>query len=75
MTVFSSLNRVTCDLIPSDGVVVVLPAEAGYEGYVSREVPTNGDEVFVNITKSPASNGSRLSYKRSSQGLTRRNGK
>lgn len=69
-----SLSK-SSDLRPSDGVRVVSGPEQGYEGYISRTVPTNGDDLFVNITKGEGLVGSRLSYKRESLVLTRRNGK
>lgn len=75
------VNPSTEPLRPSDGVKVVgstLGMEDGYEGYVSKSAPINGDDVIVTITKAPqrpSEVGSRLSYKRTSLILTRRNGK
>lgn len=77
----STVNRLTEPLIPGDGVLVArstLGMEDGYEGYVSKSEPDNGDDVIVTITKAPqrpSEVGSRLSYKRSTLVLTRRNGK
>lgn len=79
MSNLSNVNRVTEPLRPSDGVVVARSGgmEAGNEGFVRTEKPTNGDDVLVRITKSkiPALVGISLSYKRESLVLIRRNGK